>query len=280
MPQKLPDAALYGTIQGLIQQIRRSPDLDRPVILTEGDSWFSFPLHSNVIDHLRRVGHFSVLRLENSGDELLRMLGPRPLRKLTGHLKRTYVSRFGRDYRAQALLISGGGNDVLEPDQLALLLKSNAGGSKPTDFIEVDRVRNTRLPQLRAAFELLCDARDDNNPECVIYAHGYDHAIPSNRPIRILWGLKKIGPWMHRVMNGEHDPQIFVPEEHRAGVARWLVDEFNDMLASIDRAGFVYVDVRGAVGSWNDEIHPRSTGFEAVARRFESKLRQQFPEHF
>lgn len=280
MPNPLPDAALYGTIQGLIQQIRRSPDLDRPVILTEGDSWFSFPLHSNVIDHLRGFGQFSVLRLEKSGGELLRMLGDRPLRKLTEHLQRTYVRRFGREYRAQALLLSGGGNDILAPHQLAVLLRSNPDGAAPTDFIEIDRVRTTTLPQLRAAFENLCNVRDDHNPGCVIYAHGYDYAIPSDRPVRILWGLKKIGPWMHGVMNGEFDPQIFVPEEHRAGVVQWLVDAFNEMLQSIDRDGFVYVDVRGAVDRWADEIHPRRTGFQAVARRFEAALRVQFPAHF
>jgi len=84
MPQDLPDAAKYGTIQGLIQQIRQNPTL--PVILTEGDSRFSFPLHSNVIDHLRRLGRFNVLRLEKSGDHLLRMLDDKPLRKLARHL--------------------------------------------------------------------------------------------------------------------------------------------------------------------------------------------------
>lgn len=280
MPNPLPDAALYGTIQGLIQQIRRSPDLDRPVLLTEGDSWFSFPLHSNVIDHLRRFGQFSVLRLEKSGDELLRMLGDRPLRKLSGHLRRTYVRRFGRAYRAQALLLSGGGNDILAPHQLAVLLRSNATGNQPTDFIEVDRVRTTTMPQLKAAFENLCNVRDDHNPDCVIYTHGYDYAIPGDRPIRILWGLKEIGPWMHKVMNGSFDDQIFVPEEHRAGVARWLVDEFNTTLQSIDRDKFVVVDVRGRVDKWADEIHPRSTGFEEVARAFEAALKVQFPDHF
>lgn len=278
MSQQLPDAALYGTIQGLIQQIRQRPD--RPVIVTEGDSWFSFPLHSNVVDHLRRLGRFNLLRLEKTGDHLLRMLDDKPLRKLTQHLKRVYLRRGGKDYRVEALLMSGGGNDLLEPDQLARILRRNPAGTQPTDFIRVGRFRDQKLKQLRIAFLELCDARDDHNPECVIYAHGYDYAVPSDRPIRILWGLKKIGPWMHKVMNGSHDANVFVPQEHRAGVVRWMVDEYNGMLSKIRRRNFVHVDARGTVDSWNDEIHPRSSGFEQVARRFETALRVQFPNHF
>ncbi len=278
MPQELPDAAKYGTIQGLLRQIRRNPDL--PVIITEGDSWFSFPLHSNTIDHLRRLGSFNLLRLEKPGDHLLRMLDHKPLRKLGKHLARTYLRRGGRDYRAQALLMSGGGNDLLGGD-LVRLLRTNPNGSEPTDFLLVRRVRD-KLKQLKIAFEELCDVRDDQNPDCVIYAHGYDYAIPADRPIRILWGLKKIGPWMHKAMSGQYDPNVTVPPAHRAGVARWLVDEFNSMLASITRKGFVHVETPGTpkANQWSDEIHPKSMGFKAIAERYETALRSQFPRHF
>jgi len=279
MPQDLPDAAKYGTIQGLIQQIRHNPTL--PVILTEGDSWFSFPLHSNTIDHLRRLGRFNVLRLEKSGDHLLRMLDDKPLRKLGQHMRRTYLRRGGRDYRAEALLMSGGGNDLLSGDELVRYLRTNPNGSNPTDFLRVQRVRD-KLRQLKIAYEELCDVRDDYNPDCFIYAHGYDYAIPANRPIKILWGLKKIGPWMYKAMAGQYDPTITVPPAHRAGVARWLVDEFNTTLASINRQRFIHVKTPGtlAANQWSDEIHPKSMGFKAIARVFETALRDQFPDYF
>ncbi len=278
MPHDLPDAAKFRTIQGLIQQIRQN--LDFPVILTEGDSWFSFPLHSNTIDHLRRLGRFNVLRLEKGGDHLLRMLDDKPLRKLGKHLGRTYYRRSGKAYRAQALLMSGGGNDLLGND-LVRYLRTNPQGSVPTDFLRVQRVR-AKLTQLKIAYEELCDLRDDKNPECTIYVHGYDYAIPADNPIQILWGLKKIGPWMHKAMTGQYDPAITVPPSHRTGVARWLVDEFNTMLASIQRQRFIHVVTPGTLeeNQWNDEIHPRSSGFKAIARQFEAALRSQFPEHF
>lgn len=279
MARQLPDAARFSTIQGLIQQIRHHPD--RPTIITEGDSWFSFPLYSNTIDHLRRQGRFNVLRLEKSGDHLLRMLDERRLRKLRQHLCRSYLRRGGKTYRAEALLMSGGGNDILGRENLLHVLHSNPNGSKPTDFLHVGRARD-RFRQLKIAYETLCDLRDDKNPECRIYAHGYDYLIPADRPVRILWGIKKIGPWMHRAMAGIYDPDVFVPEAHRADVARWLVDEFNKTLASIHRRHFIHVETPGTLdpGQWHDEIHPRSSGFEAIARHFEAALRVQFPDHF
>jgi len=276
----VPDAAKHTTIQGLIEQIRHHSD--QPVILTEGDSWFSFPLHRNVVDHLLTMGHFSVLRLEKPGDELLRMLDAKPLRKLKEHLDRTYLTRGGKDYRAEALLMSGGGNDLLG-DDLVLYLKANPAGTTALDFVEVDRVLD-KLQQIGIAYRQLCWARDDVNPECTILAHGYDYAVPGDRPVRILWGLKKLGPWMHKAMNGEVDPTVFVPAQHRRAIAAWLVDEFNQVLATIaaSERRFVHVDSRGSVGSgeWNDEIHPRSTGFEKVARKFEGELKKQFPGFF
>ena len=157
----------------------------------------------------------------------------------------------------------------------------------PEHVPEVARYRTIQglIQQIRERpyrAQALCDVRDDNNPECVIYVHGYDYAIPSNRPIRILWGLKKIGPWMHKAMNGGYDPAVFVPEAHRRAVVRWLVDEFNRSLSSIRRQRFVHLVTPGTVADdqWSDEIHPRSTGFHALARHFEAALRIQFPQHF
>ncbi len=141
-----------------------------------------------------------------------------------------------------------------------------------------------KLRQIGIAYRQLCWARDDVNPDCVIYVHGYDYAVPGDRPIRILWGLKKVGPWMHKAMNGEVDPTVVVPAQHRKAIARWLVDEFNGVLATIatEERRFVHVDARGSVGpqEWNDEIHPRSSGFEKVAKSFEAKLKPQFPGFF
>jgi hypothetical protein len=77
-----------------------------PVVISEGDSWFSFPVHANIIDHLDElVGRrMSLLRLERSGDEMVAMTTDAKLSTLRGYLQR---------YKPHALLWSGGGNDIV-----------------------------------------------------------------------------------------------------------------------------------------------------------------------
>src|SRR5205823_3573043 len=94
---------------------------DWPVIISEGDSWFSFPIHANTIDVLdekmakRKI---SLLRLEKDGEKALRIVGGSQKAKLAGFLKR---------YPVNALLFSGGGNDVVGQDLLPLLNQKQPG---------------------------------------------------------------------------------------------------------------------------------------------------------
>src|ERR1041384_5098966 len=47
----------------------------RLVLVTEGDSWFSYPLNSNIADYIEMMSDFSILRLEHNGDEAREMFG-------------------------------------------------------------------------------------------------------------------------------------------------------------------------------------------------------------
>src|ERR1041384_3383551 len=47
----------------------------RLVMITEGDSWFSYPLNSNIADYIEMMSDFSLLRLEHNGDEAREMFG-------------------------------------------------------------------------------------------------------------------------------------------------------------------------------------------------------------
>ena len=44
-------------------------------MLTEGDSWFSYPLNANIADYIEMMNDFSILRLEHNGDEARDILG-------------------------------------------------------------------------------------------------------------------------------------------------------------------------------------------------------------
>jgi len=47
----------------------------RLVLLTEGDSWFSYPLNANIADYIEMMSDFSMLRLEHNGDDARDIMG-------------------------------------------------------------------------------------------------------------------------------------------------------------------------------------------------------------
>ena len=250
-----------------VPSIKNHPDW--PVIISEGDSWFSFPIHANTIDHLDEMADqkISLLRLEKNGDELLEIFGSKQRTKL-----RRYLTR----YPVEALLFSGGGNDIVGSD-LEPLLKTKQAGMTWEDCIDKPRALR-RIEQLKFAYLDLIDIRDDCRPTCIIYVHGYDYAIPNGKPARVL-GIK-VGPWM----KPHFDAKGITDLKDARRIVRWLINRFNEMLADLaqDHPKFVHVKTRNTLNEneWNDELHPSRDGFEQVAEKFRSKLKKQFPGTF
>lgn len=255
-------------IQFFNQSIKDHPDW--PVLISEGDSWFSYPLQRNVIDVLdTKAGRrLSLLRLERSGDELLTILSGKQKAKLRRQLKR---------YPVQALLLSGGGNDVVEYHLLTLLTDKEPPSRPWEQCIIKERVQQ-RLRQLELAFQELINIRDDVNPTCTIYIHGYDWAIPTGKGVKV--GPFRGGPWLKPFLEKR---KITDPADQRR-VIRWMIDRFNESQKRLaeSNAKVVYIDCRGVVGEhqWHNELHPNNAGFRLVSARFIESLNVQFPGVF
>ena len=240
-----------------------------PVLISEGDSWFSFPAHRNTVTHLDEMAgrKLSLLRLEGSGDELLTIMGGKQKEKLRRCLDR---------YPVQALLFSGGGNDVVGT-HLLQILRRKTGGMNWEQCIRKSRA-TSRIAQLRGAYVDLLDLRDDVRPDCRIYVHGYDYAIPTGKKAKYL--IFKAGPWLKPYLEAM---AIQDPVDQRR-VVRWLIDRFNEMLDDLarQRSNFVHVKTRRTLkaGEWKDELHPTTQGFKKVADKFAAKLNKQFPGVF
>lgn len=250
------------------QSIRAHPDW--PVLISEGDSWFSYPLHPNVISILDTRAHrrLSLLRLERSGDELLTILSGKQKAKLRRQLKR---------YPVQALLLSGGGNDIVG-ENLLQLLREKDPPTRPWEQC-INKVRFARrLRQLECAYQELMDIRDDVNENCVIYTHGYDWPIPTGKGVKL--GPFRIGPWLKPYLDRR---KITDPGDQRK-IIRWMIDRFNEMQSGLAAANakVVYVDCRGTLADrdWHNEMHPSRAGFRAVAALFAARLNGQFPGAF
>lgn len=239
-----------------------------PVMISEGDSWFSFPIHKNTIDYLDDMAgrQISLLRLEAGGDTALRIIGGKQKIKLAKYLER---------YRVNALLFSGGGNDVVGVDLLPLL-KQKLPGMTWRDCINQETT-NARFDRLRSAYLDLIHLRNENRPSCRIYVNGYDWAIPSGKGAS-MWGIK-VGPWMKPNLEkkGITDPA------DQQSIIRELLQRFQTMLQALaQQPGFILVSTVGtlAANEWNDEIHPTRKGFEKIAEKFRAALKTQFPQTF
>lgn len=259
------------------RSIREHPDW--PVIVSQGDSWFSYPHEKNVIDFLDdplpvRDGSeskakdvsqrdWSLLRLERTQDEILGVM--------TGG-ERAFLNEILHRYEVDALLFSAGGNDLLGPDLGALLQPFRAGMSAADALVEKRLCR--RLHQIEDCYRELIDMVLDDGADLRVLVNSYDLPVPSCEEARLLGG-RSPGPWLRPAFAARGYP-AGSPFERE--IPKLLLDRFCaqlDRLASEVPTRFHRVETRGAVGSeWADEIHPNARGARAVAERFERVLQR------
>jgi hypothetical protein len=244
---------------------------ERLVMLTEGDSWFSYPLNANIADYIEMMSDFSILRLEHNGDEARDILGAgsEQLKKLKYYLK---------SYPVDLLLMSAGGNDLVAKELPRILEKKTNGGAWQSTLKRA--ALTTVLDDIVAAYSRLLDARDALRPQCVVVAHSYCYFQPNGRKAAGPFGLLKAGPWMRPVLVAKG----IDPDSEGREVARHLVDELHARLVALAaaRPRFHVVDMRAALPAddvhWADEIHPSGTGFRKLAEsHWRPLLRAQFP---
>jgi hypothetical protein len=243
----------------------------RLVLLTEGDSWFSYPLNANIADHIEMMSDFSILRLEHNGDEARDILGAgsEQLKKLKYYLK---------SYPVDAVLLSAGGNDLVS-GELSKFLNRKSAGAVWQSAIKLATL-TTVLDDIVAAYTRLLDARDTLRPRCVVVAHSYCYFQPTGRKATGPFGLGKAGPWMRPVLVAKG----IDPDTEGLELARYLVDELHARLMALAaaRPRFHVVDMRAAIPvdnvHWSDEIHPSGTGFRRLAMDcWRPLLKAQFP---
>ncbi|EPX77153.1 D-Ala-D-Ala carboxypeptidase family metallohydrolase [Litoreibacter arenae] len=218
---------------------------DGPRIVSEGDSWFQYPvLLTDTIDYLMKP--YAVYSLGAAGDLLKSMAD-----------KQEYVAAI-RETGAEILLLSGGGNDLVAGGALASHLEEFDPDLMPQDYL---------LPSFHA---LLDDALKHYGrmftqvhqlfPHVSILCHGYDYPVPNK------------DRWLGKPMEarGIRDKSL------QKAVARCMMDEFNRRLRRAAKAmpNVTYIDCRNTVGDhrWHDGLHPDNGGYADVARKFAREI--------
>ena len=262
------DTAPKSKFDAYMEKLAADPS--RIGILTEGDSWFAFPLPSrpNIVDVLiSRFGSRAAwLRLEGNGDEVRIMQSGTQWERIFSMLTRPRA-------RFDLILFSGGGNDIVGRCLLPLLRQREAWMTW-RDCVHEERFQR-RMDQIEGAYHELMALRDDFHPAAWVFTHEYDRVIPSNRPIRL--GLLRMGPWMKPYLD---EKGITDPQEQRE-LMNHLLERFSQMLQKLEQRypRFYHVRTQGTLGDgdWGDEIHPNREGFQKIAARIQEGICEEFP---
>lgn len=239
-----------------------------PVVISEGDSWFSYSDVIGQLDDPKDSGvakdqrAWALLRLEKAGDEVMSILSGAQRSRLREYFERWQLS---------ALLFSGGGNDIIGPD-LPPLLRDFTAGAAAADLVQFSRFER-RLRQIQDCYRELLDLLGDARQSCKVFVNAYDYVLPSDQGAELLGFIKISGPWLKPALEKRGIPRTLWPD-----VIRLLIDAFAsaiDQVAAEPRGAgrLVRVETRNLVkGEWKDEIHPNRKGAKRVAAAFESAL--------
>jgi hypothetical protein len=237
-----------------------------PALLAIGDSWFWYPFVSNLLAELS-----AVVRPDYSNILTLGKVGARLEEYATGK----YAKDFARQLRPQylqyysAVLISGGGNDVV--DWRLCLRDDCTGRQDAAECLDPNRLAAAMddlggwllalIGEVRAAADAAGRAPLD------VFVHTYDYAPPNGEPARFpLFGIPLLGPWLKPAMDAAKvaaDPVL------RQAIVVRLIDALQTNFAQFDSpADRVHV-VRTAgkldpATDWANELHPSGEGFRKL----------------
>jgi hypothetical protein len=280
--------SLKGQFREVYRLLKRKKLLDKtPVILCEGDSWFSTPLSMNLIDQLVYAtpeeeaagkvffGNGGLFfRAEKSGDVALNMFAPKKVNKLA-----KWYTAFDFDL----VLLSAGGNDFVA-EFLKDLFKGKPSMTVPQATQLV--VDSGQYDKVLAAYRLFITKFISIKPNISIIAHTYDYPLLLGKAGELTLsniGLialfkKKVGDWI-----SNHISASVADIDDQIEFAKQLIDNFESRVLkplSIEfNNNFSYVDLRGTLTKdhWFDEMHPTGSGFYQLAQKFKQPIRNKLP---
>ena len=259
------------------RRIKKNPDV--PVLVSEGDSWFQFPLLiKEVIDHLGK--DYAIWSVGAAGDTAANMIFE-PDKKFKTEYMRALRRQKGK---VQAFLFSAAGNDIIgedpETNKSALfdILKDFNGNDKDALGHINFSVLSDRLAMLKNGYQtVINNVHSEPGMETLpILIHGYDYVYPfpfgDNDTRNPIYAANDA--WL-----GEPLAKRGIPTDLGRQIIIILIDTLYDMMREVagssNTSNVWVVDCRNAMpnlADWNDEIHGTSDGFSAVAERFKAVL--------
>jgi hypothetical protein len=237
-----------------------------------GDSWFQYPFGDDILNGLEARG-YDIESAAHHGDrlEVIAYNGGQ-IDEFAACIEK--IKNHGNT--PKAVLVSGGGNDIVA-DDFGLLLNSAVspiGGwnDEILDGLITDRVQ-TSYRSLFTTINAICDYELGHLLPIVF--HGYDYLVPDGRGILFGW---LAGPWLRPGFHTKNFADLLT----NLGMMKVLIDRLHQMLSSLATDGSFsnlhYLDLRNTLSndltggkykqSWANELHPTNDGFDTIAAKF------------
>jgi lysophospholipase L1-like esterase len=256
-------------------------------IMAEGDSWFTLgglPEQCNLLQSLDLPNNTIIVSLAKPGDKIRSMAKIWENKALHQSMD-AGPPKFGYDW--DLILLSGGGNDLIEFAHDLIKPLSDVTGSNAGDFVRLERLDKV-LRYIQQAYRNIVALRDGPRSTCAnkpVIAHTYDYATPRDAPAEF-FKARVSGPWLFKALVDAN-----VPENMYNPISDFLVDSLAESIRSLQTGpdplpNFHAVDTRGILqraelrakrnsNDWLNEIHPNREGYDKLAPPLSSLIRQK-----
>ncbi len=238
-------------------------------ILCEGDSWFSIggTKSGNLLEHTMFRQSTMLFNLAKPGDTIKRMS---TIAQNPDLHRRIGDSRFLTQW--DAILLSGGGNDLIDEAHNIICEPSEGAGESYRDYINGLALAVLEV-EITQSYVRIASLREGPNANTPIFAHVYDYPTPRNAPAKFL-GFKVGGPWFYKALRAAS-----VPERYWISISdylfEWLggviirlqtrIDNFHVIANTRDTLIRARLNTTGVDGDWANEIHPTDEGYAKMA---------------
>lgn len=229
-----------------------------PQALFLGDSWFWYPIGNLPQAIGRHFPNRQFLMLGRNGSDAVDWLG-RDRREIDSGFK-----LYGDS--AQALLLSGGGNDIAGSSDFLRLVQADCSAATAVSQCFAPGQPMQAMATIEAAYRDVISRFRQRNAKAPVLLHNYDHAWPTGK------GLFGPADWLRAPMEAAK-----VPKALRRPLFKALVQALHEMQQSLaaDPALGEVIALRSA-GTlpdkpsevqdwWANELHPTPAGFKRLA---------------
>lgn len=231
-----------------------------PIVLMLGDSWFWYPADNLAIEVQAGFPNNDFVVIGKNGAEAADWTTK--LRKDVDFAFKIYGGS------VQALMLSGGGNDIAGTADFLRILADDCSKAKTVDECYRLGQPDTLVTSIIGAYRSVIVTFRAHNPTATVFCHNYDHAWPTGKGV--------FGPadWLKVPMDKAKVPKALRRDVFKDLVARLRAAQLAlakekslGPIVAIASAGTMPEDDGTKDQWWANELHPTPQGFKLLAKK-------------